>query len=273
MGKRLTLEGCGKRTGGAGKATAVLATALTGLLLAAPALAGSNAAPTVAVGYNANCYENRQLSKTVLELGDSDSNLGDLTVSATSDNQALVPDENIKFSKINSIYRNMKLAYVPGQSGTANVTVTVSDGISTGTLPVTVRVGTSGVDALNGDAGVDLIFAKDGNDVITNGNARNIVCAGGGADTVIGGAQRDYVMGSQGGDTLNGNDDVDLLRGQQGKDQLFGNAGFDNLNGNKGDDTITGGTESDYFNGGPATDTATDYNEGEGDGKRSIENS
>ena len=61
----------------------------------------------------------------------------------------------------------MTVSAVDGRSGTAILTVTVSDGQASGTVQVTVRVGGSGKDTLTGGAGADLIFAQSNNDTLS----------------------------------------------------------------------------------------------------------
>ena len=56
-----------------------------------------------------------------------------------------------------------------GRTGTAIVTVTVSDGQATGSVQVTVRVGGNGNDTLTGGAATNLLFGQNGNDTLTGG--------------------------------------------------------------------------------------------------------
>ncbi|MDB5335219.1 MAG: Repeat family, partial [Planctomycetaceae bacterium] len=63
-------------------------------------------------------------------IGDLESGSGTLTVTALSSDPSLVPDSNILLSGIES-NRTIKLTPAPNHFGTANITVTVSDGTST----------------------------------------------------------------------------------------------------------------------------------------------
>jgi Ca2+-binding RTX toxin-like protein len=78
---------------------------------------------------------------------------------------------------------------------------------------------------------------------------------------------------------LNGTPGADVMVGTAGNDEFAARAGHDlicGLGGNDemeaagGNDTMTGGPGADKFIGGAGRDTATDFNAGEGDTKRSV---
>src|SRR6185369_15410503 len=62
-----------------------------------------------------------------LGLADPDSNPSTLLLSASSSNQAIIPNGNIVFAGSN-LSRSMQITPAADQSGTATITVTLSDG-------------------------------------------------------------------------------------------------------------------------------------------------
>jgi VCBS repeat-containing protein len=187
-----------------------------------------NDAPTVTVAAGGSCGTNDRSGALNLLLADVDNAAASLTLSATSSNPALVPAANVAFAG-SGASRTMTATTVSGKTGTAVLTVTVSDGQATGTVIITVRVGGNGNDTLTGTAGADLLLGQNGNDTLTG---------------------------------LAGND---LLCGGQGDDTLSGGDGDDTMFGGMGNDRLTGGPGADRFSGGPGTDTATDLTPSQGD--------
>ncbi|MDM7488825.1 hypothetical protein QT969_11040 [Rhodococcus sp. CSLK01-03] len=141
-----------------------------------------------------------------------------MNLSVSSSNPALVPDTNVSFGGSGAT-RTMTVAGMDKATGTAALTVTVSDGTATGTIVVTYAAGGNGDDTLTGTDGADILFGQNGTD------------------------------------TVNGLGGNDLLCGGRGNDTLGGNDGDDTLGGGQGDDTLTGGG-ADMFSGGAGTDTA-----------------
>jgi Ca2+-binding RTX toxin-like protein len=125
----------------------------------------------------------------------------------------------------------MSVTAAAKKSGTAVLTVEVSDGAKTATVVVTVIVGTDSNKTINGTGGTDMIFGLLGRNTINGLGSSDLLCGG------------------NGGDTLNGGD------------------GDDTLYGNRGDDTLNGGPGADFFSGGQGTDTATDFTPSQGDTK------
>jgi VCBS repeat-containing protein len=187
-----------------------------------------NDAPTVAVAGGGTCGRDDHSGTINLAVADVESQATGLTLSAASSNPALVPTGNIIFAG-NGAARTMTVSAVDGRSGTAILTVTVSDGQASGTVPVTVTVGGSGKDTLTGGTGADLLLAQSNNDTLTGGDGNDLLC------------------GDSGGDTLSGG------------------LGDDSLGGGSGSDRLTGGSGADRFSGGSGTDTATDLVATEGD--------
>jgi Ca2+-binding RTX toxin-like protein len=151
-----------------------------------------------------------------------------LTLSVASSNPVLVPTGNVAFAGSGPA-RTMTISTVDGRSGTAILTVTVSDGEVSGTVEVTVMVGGGGKDILTGGSGADLLLAQSNNDALSGGDGNDLLCA------------------------------------DSGSDILSGGAGDDSLGGGSGTDRLTGGSGADRFSGGSGTDTATDYTSAEGD--------
>jgi VCBS repeat-containing protein len=194
-------------------------------------ITATNDSPTVTVAPGGTCGRDDHSGTFKLTVADVDSPAGDLTLSvARSSDPALVPTSNVVFSG-SSAPRTylMSVSTVDGRSGTATLTVKVTDGQATGSVEITVKVGAGGKDTLTGSSGADLLLAQSNNDTLTG----------------------------EGGN--------DLLCGDSGNDTLSGGAGDDSLGGGSGGDKLTGGPGADRFNGGSGTDTATDFSATEGD--------
>jgi VCBS repeat-containing protein len=192
-----------------------------------------NDAPTVTVapgtvGPGGTCGTDDRSGTINLTVGDVDSPAAGLTLSASSGNTTLVPNGNLALGG-SGVAGTLTASAVDGRTGTATVTVTVSDGQATGWVLVTVLVGGNGNDTLAGTAGADLMFGQNGNDTLTGGDGNDLLCGGNGNDTLSGGA------------------------------------GDDSLGGAIGNDRLTGGVGADRFSGGTGTDTASDFAAAEGD--------
>jgi VCBS repeat-containing protein len=187
-----------------------------------------NDPPTVTVAARGTCGRDDHSGTINLTVADVDNPTTELTLSVLSSNPTLVPTGNIGFAGSDAA-RTMTVSAVDGRSGTATLTVTVSDGQASGTVEVAVRVGGGGKDTLTGSTGADLLLAQSNND------------------------------------TLAGEGGNDLLCGDSGSDTLSGGPGDDSLGGGSGSDRITGGPGADRFSGGSGTDTATDFTATEGD--------
>lgn len=210
-----------------------------------------------------------------LTVSDLDTPAGNLTLSASSSNTALVPNGNVTFGG-SGADRTMTVAY-NSHSGvqSSTITVTVSDGGGgTGTVIVTVIAGSNAADTINGTSGADMIFAGNANDTVNAGGGNDLVCGGNGDDTIDGGSGHDTINAENGNDTVNGGDGNDtligengndILRGQGGNDVIIGNNGNDQLIGGDDDDTLTGNNGADFFSGGSGVDTATDFTPAQGD--------
>jgi VCBS repeat-containing protein len=187
-----------------------------------------NDPPTVTVAAGGTCGRDDHSGTLNLTVADVDSPTAGVTLSVASSNPALVPTGNVVFAGSGATWR-MSVSAVDGRSGTAILTVTVSDGQASGSVQVTVMVGGSNKDTLTGSSGADLLLAQSNND------------------------------------TLTGGDGDDLLCGDSGSDSVSGGPGDDSLGGGSGSDRLTGGSGADRFSGGSGTDTATDFTATEGD--------
>jgi subtilisin family serine protease len=190
-----------------------------------------NQPPTVAVAAGGSCDASTK-GTINLTVADDESVASDLTLTGTSSNTTLVPNtaQNITFGGSGQ-NRTMQVSAVANKSGTAQITVKVSDqGSLSDTLIVTVKVGTAKSETLSGTTGADMLF----------GLAKN--------------------------DTLNALEGNDLLCGGDGNDVLNGGDHADTLFGGRGNDTLTGGSGADLFSGGLGNDVATDFNASQEEG-------
>ena len=202
-----------------------------------------NDAPTLTVSGGSCLSDTNTSGRLNFTVGDVDSPLDSLVLSATSSDTTLIPGGNLMpgGNGTDSANRSLSFSAAPGKSGSATLTLSVSDGTDTTTLPVKVNVGTQASETITGTSGADVIFGLGGSDVLEGGGGPDLICGGGGNDTVRGGG---------------GND---VLDGGLGDDRLNGGAGNDRLLGKAGTDTLTGGNGSDFFSGGAGVDVATDY--------------
>jgi VCBS repeat-containing protein len=223
-----------------------------------------NDVPTVTVGAGGTCGTDDRSGTINLTVSDVESAATSLALSATSSNPTLLPAGNIAFAGSGAA-RTVTVRTVSGRTGTAVVTITVSDGQATSTVQLTVRAGGNGTDTVTGGSGADLILGQGGNDTLGGAGGNDLLCGGQGNDTLSGGGGDDTLVGSSGNDVLNGGDGVDLLSGGDGNDTLSGGAGDDSLVGAGGDDRLTGGLGADRFSGGPGRDRATDFTPAQGD--------
>jgi VCBS repeat-containing protein len=188
-----------------------------------------NDAPTVTVAAGGSCGSNDRSGTLNLTVTDVETPAAALTLSRSSSNQTLLPDGNVTFAGTGAD-RTITATTASGRTGTAVVTVTVSDEQqATGSVPITVKAGGNSNDTLTGTTGADLLLGQNGND------------------------------------TLGGLAGNDLLCGGSGNDTLAGGDGADTMSGGQGNDRLTGGLGGDRFSGGPGTDTATDLVPGQGD--------
>jgi Ca2+-binding RTX toxin-like protein len=111
----------------------------------------------------------------------------------------------------------------------------------------TVRVGTGGVNTLQGGESRDYLWGLGGNDALSGGAGDDNLFGGAGADLLVGGDGGDRLTGGMGSDTLYGGAQADGLMGGMGNDILDEGDGHGDLNGGAGDDILTGGRGADAF--------------------------
>ena len=170
---------------------------------------------------------------------------------------AVIQDNKVLFTPAANYEGIVNISYTvedpSGAMDTANIQVTVNDGIVSGT---------DGNDLINagytGDVGGDMVDAGDNefSDDPTKADD-DIIEAGDGNDTVFAGNGDDLVNGGEGDDSLNGGMGDDTLNGDNGNDTINGGAGDDLINGGDGDDVIKGGDGSDTIYGGDGNDVIT----------------
>ncbi|MFN8480934.1 MAG: ExeM/NucH family extracellular endonuclease, partial [Kouleothrix sp.] len=226
-----------------------------------------NDAPTVTVAAGQCVNDFRGLDN--LTISDADTAVGSLTLSATSSNTTLVPNGNITFGG-SGANRTITIATANGKSGTSLITITVSDGINTANVTITVKAGANGNDLILGTGGANMIFGGNGNDALTGASGSDLLCGGSGDDVLIGGGDADTLDGGSGNDVLTGADGADTLNGGAGNDTIFGGNGNDSMFGGAGNDLLTGGSGADLFDGGANTDIAVDYTPSQGDTRVNI---
>ena len=103
-------------------------------------VAAVNDAPTVAVAAGGSCGSNDRSGTLNLTVADVDNPASSLTLTAASSDPGLVRAGDIAFAGAGA-GRTTTTTGVAGRTGTAVLTVTVSDGQASGTVAVTVKVG------------------------------------------------------------------------------------------------------------------------------------
>ena len=159
-----------------------------------------NDAPIVVVLPAGSCGGDDRSGTINLFVADVETAAGALTLSATSSNTTLVPNGNVTFSGSASL-RFVTVTAVSGRTGTAVITVRVSDGTSNTTLPVTMVVGGNSNNTVNGTAGTDILVGQNGDDTLSGLGESDVLCGGRGNDRLTGGAGADEFSGGQGTDT------------------------------------------------------------------------
>ena len=128
--------------------------------------------------------------RLTLKLSDVDSNLSDLKPSvAGSSDTRLVPKGNVAFGGTGGT----RTATVPGRTGSSTVTIMVSAGQASSTVPVTVKAGGKGRATLGGTSGADLLLGLSGGDTLSGAGGNDALTGGTGSDTFDGGSGTDAV--------------------------------------------------------------------------------
>lgn len=110
-----------------------------GLALAAPAY--GNTPPLIADVPDQVIAQNTSTATNVFTVGDAETAFGALTVTATSSNPTLVPQAPANLALGGSLsQRTIRITPAPDQTGTALITLRVSDGTATASSTFTVTV-------------------------------------------------------------------------------------------------------------------------------------
>jgi hypothetical protein len=129
-------------------------------------LTAHNHTPTVRVAAG-RTYSRDDYSVTVnLTAPDMETPAADLALNAGSSNPALVSTSNVNFAASGAAL-TMTVSAVDGRSGTAILTLTVTDRQACDSVQVTVKVGDMGKDTLTGGAGEDSLGGGSDNDRLT----------------------------------------------------------------------------------------------------------
>jgi len=161
--------------------------------------ASSNTPPTISVAPG-GLFPTDTSARLNLVVADIDNSAASLTLSAASSNTQLVPNGNIAFGGTGA-NRTSTITIVNGRTGTAIVTLTVSDGQASSTTTVTIKVGGNGSDTLTGTDGTDILFGQNGDDTLFGGGGIDLLSGGKGSDRLTGGADADHFNGGAGDDT------------------------------------------------------------------------
>jgi CSLREA domain-containing protein len=158
-------------------------------------------APTLAVAPGGSCATNDRSGTINLTVNDQDGPAESLTLSASSSKPALVSNSNVTFGGTGAD-RTLTATAASGKSGTAVLTVTVTDGqqIKGAPLTVKVRVGGNGNDTLAGDTNPDILFGQNANDTLRGAAGKDLLCGGRGDDRLRGGTEADFFGGGAGTD-------------------------------------------------------------------------
>ncbi|MBA3278424.1 MAG: PD40 domain-containing protein [Geodermatophilaceae bacterium] len=195
--------------------------------------------PTIAVAAGGSCDPNGSTATIAITVTDPDGDPGALMLTATSSNQALLPDTAVTFGGAGRD-RTVTTATDPGQSGRATVTITVTDGQDTASTTVTVIAGSNRSDRLTGTSGADIMLGKGGNDFLNAGAGNDLICGGSGNDPLRGDGGDDTLDGQSGNDIVNSGTGDDILRGGPSNDLLIGGPGADFYSGGTGLDVFVG---------------------------------
>src|SRR5882724_7850964 len=98
-----------------------------------------NTPPTISTIANQTGNENQATAAIPFTIGDAETSAASLTVSATSLNTTLVPNANFVFGG-SGASRNVKLTPAADQTGSAQITISVSDGVNTTSTSFTLTV-------------------------------------------------------------------------------------------------------------------------------------
>ena len=102
---------------------------------------GFNDPPTISAIANQSTTEDVPTAAIPFTVGDPETPAADLTITATSDNVGIIPNANITLAG-SGANRTVQVTPEANQSGTAVITVTVSDGVNSTPTSFQVTVNT-----------------------------------------------------------------------------------------------------------------------------------
>ncbi len=125
-----------------------------------------------------------------------------LVLTATSSNTAIVPNANLVLGGTGT-FRTLAIKAVSGATGTAVVTVKITDGGGASSMfRITVKVGTANAETITGSEGSDLLLGLGAGDTLLGNNGNDLLSGGAGNDTMTGGAGTDSFRGGAGTNTV-----------------------------------------------------------------------
>ena len=159
-----------------------------------------NDPPTVGVAADGSCGTNDRSGKINLTLSDPEGASMSLTLFSNT-NTTLVPNTNVVLGGTGA-NRSLTATAVSGRTGTAEITVRVSDadGATGAPLTVKVRVGGNGNNTLVGDANSDILLGQNGDDTLRGAGGIDLLCGARGNDKLTGGTEADRFEGGSGTD-------------------------------------------------------------------------
>jgi len=123
---------------------------------------GGNLPPTISAIPDQSIPANANTGPIPFAVGDDQTPADQLTPTGASDNQALVPEENITFDGSGG-NRTLTITPAAGQQGQANITVSVNDGNAASSTSFLIRVGAPVIDPIaNQISPVNTVFGPFG---------------------------------------------------------------------------------------------------------------
>jgi Ca2+-binding RTX toxin-like protein len=161
-----------------------------------PAVATSPPSVTIEIG--GSCGPNGRSGSVDLLVTDADTAPEQLAVEVRSSDHRLVRARDLV--EIGNGEPRTQAVTGRDRSGSAEVTVSVSDGQSAIEVTLGVHLGSQRTDVLIGSDEPDLLLGRAGDDVLIGRAGNDVLCGGGGRDILIGGSGGDLFGGGQGFD-------------------------------------------------------------------------
>ncbi len=110
-------------------------------------IAGTNTTPTISSIPQQSSAMSTPVGPIAFTIGDAESGASTLTLSSDSSNPTLVPTNNIVFGGADE-NRTVTITPASGQQGSATITLSVSDGVNTGSVSFVLTVGAPSISAI-----------------------------------------------------------------------------------------------------------------------------